>query len=215
MSKKATVYTVIAVLILSVIVINRIRFLQKEEEQKQILIQVNDQLKQDTELWLNSLNPDTTIAQKDVGYMIAHYHRLDPADQKKMDNINIITGQGTVTYDEFTRTDIISSSVKNVKVKFGDRNKYTIESQYKGFKSAISKRALALQQKYPDWSKDVCIAVADRKIHIGMNQDMCREAWGKPGKINRTTTAYGTSEQWVYGYNYVYFDGDVLTTIQN
>jgi hypothetical protein len=48
-----------------------------------------------------------------------------------------------------------------------------------------------------------------------MTKDMVREAWGRPEDINRTTNAYGTSEQWVYGYSYVYFDDDICTTIQN
>ena len=40
--------------------------------------------------------------------------------------------------------------------------------------------------------------------------------WGKPQKVNRTTTRYGTSEQWVYGDgNYLYFEDGVLTSIQN
>lgn len=41
--------------------------------------------------------------------------------------------------------------------------------------------------------------------------------WGKPMTINRTSNAYGTREQWVYaGYHsYLYFEGDVLTSIQN
>ena len=47
--------------------------------------------------------------------------------------------------------------------------------------------------------------------------------WGAPKKINRTTTASGVREQWVYdhcGYNrcykgYLYFTNGVLTSIQN
>lgn len=37
-------------------------------------------------------------------------------------------------------------------------------------------------------------------IRIGMTKEMCRESWGEPDDINKTTTSYGTSEQWVYGY---------------
>jgi len=39
---------------------------------------------------------------------------------------------------------------------------------------------------------------------------------GKSIKINRTTTVYGVSEQWVYdNYNYLYFEDGILTAIQN
>lgn len=40
--------------------------------------------------------------------------------------------------------------------------------------------------------------------------------WGRPESVNRTTTARGTSEQWVYGAgSYLYFVNGVLTTIQH
>lgn len=52
---------------------------------------------------------------------------------------------------------------------------------------------------------------------IGMTDDEARKStWGKPKNINRTTTAYGISEQWVYdGYKYLYFEDGILTTIQD
>lgn len=52
---------------------------------------------------------------------------------------------------------------------------------------------------------------------IGMTADQVRNStWGKPEKINRTTTAYGTSEQWVYSNNrYIYLDNGIVTTIQD
>ncbi len=55
-------------------------------------------------------------------------------------------------------------------------------------------------------------------VRIGMTQDQVINGthWGKPSKVNRTTTRYGTSEQWVYGHgNYLYFENGVLTSIQN
>jgi hypothetical protein len=55
-------------------------------------------------------------------------------------------------------------------------------------------------------------------VRIGMTQDQVINGsnWGKPQKINRTTTRYGTREQWVYGDgNYLYFEDGVLTSIQN
>lgn len=47
---------------------------------------------------------------------------------------------------------------------------------------------------------------------------MCRESWGEPDDINRTTGSWGTHEQWVYGEydcDYLYFENGVLTSIQN
>lgn len=53
-------------------------------------------------------------------------------------------------------------------------------------------------------------------VHIGMTQqDALDSSWGRPRKVNRTTTARGEREQWVYDGGYLYFEGGVLTTIQN
>lgn len=51
---------------------------------------------------------------------------------------------------------------------------------------------------------------------IGMTKDEAlKSTWGNPKDINKTTTQYGTHEQWVYGGNrYLYFDDGKLTTIQ-
>jgi len=56
-------------------------------------------------------------------------------------------------------------------------------------------------------------------VKIGMTTDECiNSTWGRPDSINRTTTADGVSEQWVYGdtaMNLLYFDNGILTNIQN
>ena len=48
-----------------------------------------------------------------------------------------------------------------------------------------------------------------------MTKQMCIDAKGNPQKINKTTTIYGTSEQWVYYGLYLYFENGILTTIQD
>ena len=53
------------------------------------------------------------------------------------------------------------------------------------------------------------------KVKIGWNKELCKEAWGEPRNVNKTTTAYGVNEQWVYSTSrYLYFDNGVLTAIQ-
>lgn len=51
---------------------------------------------------------------------------------------------------------------------------------------------------------------------IGMTKTEAENStWGKPNKINTTTTVYGIHEQWVYGNGrYLYFDNEKLTSIQ-
>lgn len=52
---------------------------------------------------------------------------------------------------------------------------------------------------------------------IGMTKvEAENSSWGKPEKINETTTKYGTREQWVYSENrYLYFDDGILSGIQD
>jgi hypothetical protein len=58
--------------------------------------------------------------------------------------------------------------------------------------------------------------ILNGEVRIGFTKAMCVEAWGEPSSINRTTTRYGSLEQWVYGLgSYLYFEGNKLTGIQD
>ena len=52
---------------------------------------------------------------------------------------------------------------------------------------------------------------------IGMTKtEVENSTWGKPEKINRTKTSYGTHEQWCYStYKYIYFEDGIVTSIQD
>lgn len=52
---------------------------------------------------------------------------------------------------------------------------------------------------------------------IGMSaSEVKNSTWGNPDDINRTTTAFGVHEQWVYDYRgYIYLDDGVVTAIQD
>lgn len=53
------------------------------------------------------------------------------------------------------------------------------------------------------------------QVSIGMNKDMCIEAWGNPLYVNTMIVKNLKHEQWVYNYGkYLYFDNGVLTAIQ-
>lgn len=53
-------------------------------------------------------------------------------------------------------------------------------------------------------------------VKIGMTSEMCREAWGAPYKINRSTGIWGVHEQWCYKWGgYLYMENDILTSIQD
>lgn len=61
-----------------------------------------------------------------------------------------------------------------------------------------------------------------RKVFVGMSRTAALCAWGKPERMNGTTTAAGRSEQWVYtcgaygrGCSYLYVRNGVVSAIQN
>ena len=76
-------------------------------------------------------------------------------------------------------------------------------------------KAARLRGQHRDWPVEVCYIIAQRKVRIGMTAEQARAAWGAPEDVNRTTTPFGTSEQWCYDGSYLYFDDGILTSFQN
>lgn len=66
------------------------------------------------------------------------------------------------------------------------------------------------------WGQKIGSYVAEGKVIIGMNKEMCSAAWGSPIDKNKTIVRGLTSEQWVYGWGaYLYFENGILKVIQN
>ena len=66
------------------------------------------------------------------------------------------------------------------------------------------------------WGQKMGSYIADGKVVLGMNKEMCISSWGNPIDINRTIVKGLNSEQWVYGWGtYLYFDNGVLSAIQD
>lgn len=86
---------------------------------------------------------------------------------------------------------------------------------------SLLKEARVAVSKAMQRDKQTAAAEKARKkregVSVGMSeQDVRDSSWGPPASINRTTTASGTREQWVYGgRNYLYFENGRLTSIQN
>lgn len=70
-------------------------------------------------------------------------------------------------------------------------------------------------ERHPDWSDRAWEAIRNQQVYVGMTQEMCLMSWGSPDRVNKTTTAYGTREQWIYKYGYLYLDDGTLSAIQN
>ena len=72
-----------------------------------------------------------------------------------------------------------------------------------------------IMEKY-GCDEDIAYCIMHKQVRRGMTAEQCRASWGRPRDINRTTGSFGEHEQWVYdGYNYLYFEDGILTTIQN
>ena len=66
------------------------------------------------------------------------------------------------------------------------------------------------------WAAGFTEAVIARRVSVGMTAQMVLEAWGRPVSVNRSLTASGKSEQWLYaGAHYVYLQNDVVTEIHD
>jgi len=65
------------------------------------------------------------------------------------------------------------------------------------------------------WSEEIWGLINNGKIRIGMNQEQVRLSWGKPQEINKDIYGSSVHEQWIYGEQYLYFEGGKLTAMQN
>lgn len=85
----------------------------------------------------------------------------------------------------------------------------------------VTAMSAARKQAEAESAKRLAIEKAAKKkqgVSIGMSQqDVLDSSWGRPERVNTTTTVRGTREQWVYPgrHNYLYFENGVLTSIQN
>lgn len=83
--------------------------------------------------------------------------------------------------------------------------------------SRVATAAKVSKQPLSASSAGQCALGRRGQVSIGMSaSDVLDHGWCRPNSVNRTTTAYGTSEQWVYGgRNYLYFKDGTLTSVQN
>lgn len=65
------------------------------------------------------------------------------------------------------------------------------------------------------WSEKTIFAIQSRIVISGMTPEQVQMSWGKPEKVNLTTSSNNIREQWVYGNgNYLYFTNGKLVTAQ-
>ncbi len=58
-------------------------------------------------------------------------------------------------------------------------------------------------------------AIAAKQVLVGMTREEVERAWGKPDKINQSTSGGGLREQWVFeSGSYVYFGNEKVTSVE-
>ena len=72
-----------------------------------------------------------------------------------------------------------------------------------------------IEKKKKEYNKMIQEHNAVKEPAIGMTEsEVENSTWGKPEKINKTTYAWGTHEQWCYSnYRYIYFEDGKVTAI--
>lgn len=119
--------------------------------------------------------------------------------------------------DNILRLDPQNSDVLDLRSQYDlAKKKAQQEADEKAKADAEVKKAEETQKAEQAKQADI----AKRKsegVRIGMTKDeVLASNWGQPKSINKTTSTYGTHEQWVYGgNNYLYFDNGILTSFQN
>jgi len=85
----------------------------------------------------------------------------------------------------------------------------------KDFSKEIEDKLWREQFIIDTYGNEIAQKIFAHKIWIGMTKEMMKLSWGVPDDINRTVTANSTSEQWIYGNQYVYVDDGIVTAWQD
>lgn len=153
----------------------------------------------------------------------AEYKRLftDPYEQVKADSIKSAWADvRDVDKPVARRLEALALLEKEQPVEFKTQQ---LEQLRPPLKEAQAKRQKLIDAADAKWQKEMAAVRKARAksegVSLGMTpEDVLASSWGKPTHINRTTTSYGESEQWVYRQyrrGYLYFKNGILETIQN
>ena len=135
-------------------------------------------------------------------------------DNKKTEYSNIANSINKIGVKNLTREQIIDFINQYMKFIDNKNNDY--------FDSTIDNLVMLKQEFSIRTGNNTVNTILDknmlrRQLKIGMtkNEVIAFTIYIKPEDINKTTTKYGTSEQYVYDSDYLYFEDGKLTSIQN
>lgn len=142
---------------------------------------------------------------------IAHSQTIEDCEMNEFSTINISQHLET----------ILCSNAKDCQYEIDSIKKHCTSDMIIKYDLSVAKALANLSKKHATYvaaAKESKRKAALPGVRIGMTKEQVLKEtnWGRPQSINRTTTASGTREQWVYGYpNYLYFHNNVLVSIQN
>lgn len=138
-------------------------------------------------------------------YEISRHDNQKAMDQTCFYNLDVVEAD---VYEETMEREKLAKEELLIKEKL---------AQEEAKKLASIKRQQRTKELYKKYGKTTADLILKGQVCIGMTKAMVLESWGHPsGGINKTTGAWGTHEQWVYGMGqYLYFENGKLTTIQN
>ena len=138
-------------------------------------------------------------------------------EEKYQNILSVYKRMSSVTEEEFNPAIIDAAYLSSISYKDSD----TIYASMQRRQTAFEKeKREAEAEREKEQEQERLQELRRTEPYIGMTaEDAKRSAWGYPDEINRTTTQYGTSEQWVYeGYQYdnkyLYLDDGIVTAIQ-
>jgi hypothetical protein len=118
-----------------------------------------------------------------------------------------VAAKQKISYIDWLEETEFKTEYKDVVVPYKDSDPYSLTKRIEQPWSAIHRRAMKIHEKNPGWSKSDCVGIAEKGIWVGMDIFQLRASWGNPRSIGKTSSAFGTTEQWVYGLGkYVYVE---------
>lgn len=146
------------------------------------------------------------IASRDAYYLTCYYFLKNGDREVKIELESELIRDYFMLESEFKKQELEKQKKEEERIKEEQERKRRAEQARIKFKNDCLAK----------WGQKMGGYIADGKVILGMNKEMCTAAWGHPIDINRTIVRGLTSEQWVYGWGtYLYFDNGVLTAIQN
>lgn len=84
-------------------------------------------------------------------------------------------------------------------------------------RKATAAKIHRMVERHASWANSVIAQVVCGAVSVGMTAEQVRASWGNPDDINRSTSSFGTHEQWVYDRldSYVYLEDGVVTATQS